>query len=101
MNEHKVLIKTNGIVNQNTYTKSKKQDFLYYYVYYNSTSVDELFEIYTNQEHYGENRVISKVNTLKEAVLIAESINDAVRLLAGYHDDSFVLNNKFPIKINK
>lgn len=100
MSENKVLIKTNGVVIQKTYAKNEKQDFLYYYVYYNSKPINGLYEVYTNREHFGENRIIEQAKTLEEAIMVAKSINDAIRLLAGYYDESFVLNSKFPVKIN-
>jgi hypothetical protein len=96
MNEHKVLIKTNGVVNQQTYKKDKGQDFNYYYVYYNSNAKNGMFDVYTNHKHFGESRLITQAKSVEEAIEIAKGINNSMRLFAGYYDNYPTLNDQFP-----
>ncbi|MBO9201803.1 MULTISPECIES: hypothetical protein [Niastella] len=82
----KVLIKKGGVVHHEVYNKYDHQsDPYYYYVIYTSEPDENgMYSIHTNSSNFGEKAIISQTKDKGEAIKIAEAINKAFRLMAGY-----------------
>lgn len=85
----KVLIKNAEGVHHKVYDKYALEfDPYHYYVYYSSKPDENgLYSVYTNSNNFGETSTILQTEHKEEAVKIAESINKAFRLMAGYFDE--------------
>ncbi len=96
----KALIRKDGEVSQFEYQSDfEASDDLYYYAYYSSRpNQDGKFTVFTNKNTFEETRIIYESDDKQLAVQIAYAINNTIRLLAGYYDNSPDKDKRFPFQ---